>query len=63
MNKNQSKGKFEELKGRAKAAWGELTDDDFRKAEGQEEKLYGIIQERFGDSKDDIQKKLNSTKR
>lgn len=53
------KGKWEQLKGRAKKAWGELTDDDFKKAEGSADKLYGVIQERFGDTKEVIKAKLD----
>lgn len=60
MNKDQIDGKFEQLKGRAKKAWGELTDDDIKKAEGSQDKLYGIIQEKFGDTKEAIQRKLDS---
>lgn len=60
MNKDQAEGKWEQVKGRAKKAWGELTDDDIKKAEGSEDKLFGIIQEKFGDTKDAIQKKLDA---
>ncbi len=59
MNKDQAKGKWDQLKGRAKKAWGELTDDDFKKAEGSEDKLLGVIQERFGDTKQAIKAKLD----
>jgi uncharacterized protein YjbJ (UPF0337 family) len=59
LNQDQVNGKWEQLKGRAKKAWGELTDDDFTKAEGSKDKLYGIIQERFGDTKDAINKKMD----
>ncbi len=59
MNKDQAKGRWDQLKGRAKKAWGELTDDDFKKAEGSEEKLLGVIQERFGDTKQAIKAKLD----
>ncbi len=59
MNKDQSDGKWEQLKGKAKNIWGELTDDDFTKTEGSMDKLYGLIQERFGDSKEAIKKKLD----
>jgi uncharacterized protein YjbJ (UPF0337 family) len=59
-NKDQIQGNWEQVKGKAKRAWAELTDDDVLKAEGSLDKLYGIIQERFGDTKDAIQKKLNS---
>lgn len=59
MNNDQIAGKWEQFKGRAKKAWGELTDDDFKKAEGSADKLYGIIQERFGDTKEKIKAKLD----
>jgi uncharacterized protein YjbJ (UPF0337 family) len=59
MNQEQLAGKWEQLKGRAKKAWGELTDDDFKKAEGSVDKLYGVIRERFGDTKEAIEAKLN----
>ena len=59
MNKDQVKGKWEQIKGRAKRAWGELTDDDFAKAEGSKDKLTGIITERFGDTKEAINAKLD----
>jgi uncharacterized protein YjbJ (UPF0337 family) len=60
MNKDQVKGKWDQIKGRAKKAWGELTDDDFQKADGSLDKLYGIIQEKFGDTKEGAQKKLDA---
>ena len=58
MNKDQIKGKWDQITGRAKMAWGELTDDDLKKAEGSVEKLYGVIQERFGDTKEATKAKL-----
>lgn len=60
MNKDQVLGQWEQIKGRAKKAWGELTDDDIAKADGSAEKLFGIIQEKFGDTKDAIQKKIDN---
>ena len=59
MNQDQAQGKWDQIKGRAKQAWGELTDDDFTKAEGSVDKLYGVIQERFGDTKEAIKTKLD----
>jgi len=44
----------------AKKTWGEVTDDDFKKAEGSVDKLHGIIQEKFGDTNEAIQKKLDT---
>jgi uncharacterized protein YjbJ (UPF0337 family) len=59
MNQDQVQGAFEQLKGKVKRIWGQLTDDDFKKAEGSEDKLYGLIQQRFGDTKEAIKDKLN----
>lgn len=58
-NQDQINGQWEQLKGRAKRVWGELTDDDLLKAEGSADKLYGIIQARFGDTKEAAQAKLD----
>ena len=59
MNQDQAEGKWDQIKGRAKKAWAELTDDDFKKAEGSADKLYGIIKEKFGDTKEAIKAKLD----
>ncbi len=62
MNQDQVKGQWEQIKGKAKKAWGELTDDDILKAEGSADKLYGVIQARFGDTKETIADKLAKVK-
>ena len=59
MNQDQIKGEWELIKGKAKRAWGELTDDDFLKAEGSSDKLFGLIQARFGETKEMIKAKLD----
>ena len=59
MNEDQAKGQWNQMKGRAKKAWADLTDDDFKKAEGSVDKLYGVIQEKFGDTKEAIKAKLD----
>jgi len=59
MNQDQAKGKWDQIKGKAKEAWGVLTDNDFKKAEGSIEKLYGVIEEKVGDSKKAIRTKLD----
>ena len=59
MNQDQIKGQWEQIKGKAKRIWGELTDDDFQKAQGSADKLYGVIQERFGDSKEAVKARID----
>ena len=62
MNDDQIKGAWSVIKGKAKMAWGDLTDDDVLRAEGSVDRLYGIIQRKFGDTKEVIKKKLDDVK-
>jgi uncharacterized protein YjbJ (UPF0337 family) len=56
MNKDQLKGKFEQLKGEMKKRWGQLTDDDITEARGDMQKLMGRIRERSGDNQQEIER-------
>jgi uncharacterized protein YjbJ (UPF0337 family) len=47
-SKDQIKGKFHEVKGKAKQAAGQVTDNPKLEAEGQAEKLTGKIQKKVG---------------
>ena len=60
MDKLEIKGNWNELKGKLKQEYGDLTDDDLQYAEGKEEELLGKIQQRVGDSKEEIRNKINS---
>jgi uncharacterized protein YjbJ (UPF0337 family) len=48
MNKDILEGKWKQMRGEAKAWWGKLTDDDLDRAAGKYEVLAGIIQEKYG---------------
>jgi uncharacterized protein YjbJ (UPF0337 family) len=54
MDKLRIKGKWNELKGRAKQEWADLTDDDLLYEEGKEEELLGRIQIKTGKTRDEI---------
>lgn len=60
MNSDELKGKWNQLKGEAKVKWGELTDDDLDKVEGERDKLVGKIQERYGKSKEAAEREVDS---
>jgi uncharacterized protein YjbJ (UPF0337 family) len=53
MNKYEMKGNWNELKGKVKEQWGELTDDDLDRIDGETDQLVGAIQKRYGRSVDE----------
>ena len=59
MNKDQTKGKWNQLKGEIKRRWAKVTDDDLLQVEGDMDKVAGRIQERTGDRKEDIRRWLD----
>ncbi len=52
MNEDIVKGKLKELQGRIQEQWGEITDDEFNKTEGQKDRLLGLLQTKYGYSKE-----------
>ncbi len=54
MNKLQIKGSWNELKGKIKQQYGNLTDDDLVFSEGKEDELLGRLQKKLGKSKDEV---------
>ena len=58
MNKDIVKGKWKQLKGEAQKQWGKLTDDELDQIEGDATKLAGLIQERYGKSKEAAEKEV-----
>jgi uncharacterized protein YjbJ (UPF0337 family) len=55
----QAEGTWKQFKGRLQEAWGALTDDDLDRTEGQREQLIGRIQERTGESRETIRRKID----
>jgi len=52
MTKEILKGKWKQLKGSIKNQWGKLTDDEIDRVEGETQKLIGLIQEKYGYTKE-----------
>lgn len=59
-NNLKLKGNWNELKGKLKAEYGELTDDDLIYTEGQEDQLLGKLQKKTGETKENLKKFLFS---
>jgi uncharacterized protein YjbJ (UPF0337 family) len=52
-------GRWEELKGRVREKWGQLTDNDLETARGNLEQLIGLIKERTGATAQEIERELS----
>ena len=54
----QLKGNWNEIKGKLKQKYGQLTDQDLTFAEGKEDELLGRIQKRLGRTKDELRAEI-----
>ena len=58
MTKLQFKGSWNELKGKLKQQYGNLTDDDLAFSEVKEDELLGRLQQKLGKNKDEIRQMI-----
>lgn len=58
MNETTASGMWNELKGKIKQAYADLTDDDVNYEEGQADEMYGKIQQKTGHTKDQVNKAI-----
>ncbi|MCM2336720.1 MAG: CsbD family protein [Pseudomonas sp.] len=63
MNKDIISGKWNQVKGQARAKWGDLTDDDLDVREGNAEYLAGKLQERYGWQRDRAEQEVRDFER
>lgn len=59
MNRDQIEGKWKQLKGKAQAKWGKLTDDDLDVIKGNRDQLEGKLQERYGYTKEEARRAVD----
>ena len=60
MDDLRIKGNWNQIKGKLKQEYADLTDDDLTYAEGKEDELLGRLQEKTGKSKDELRNKINN---
>ena len=60
MDKQEVKGTWNEMKGKLKQKYGQLTEDDLAYEEGREDEMYGRLQQKLGKTKDEIRKEMRS---
>ena len=59
MNRTELKGNWNQLKGKLKKNYADLTDNDLLYEEGHEDELFGRLQQKLGKSKDEVKRMLN----
>jgi len=60
MNKLELKGNWNEIKGKLKQKYGDLTDDDFMFVEGHEDQMLGRLQKRLGKTEEELRREIDS---
>jgi len=59
MNKDEFQGRWKQLRGEAKVWWGKLTDDDLETVGGHLDKFLGVIQEKYGYTREKAEQEFN----
>jgi len=60
MSELKWKGRWNEIKGKVKQQYGDLTEDDLKYEEGKEDEMLGKIQKASGKTKEEVNEWLNS---
>jgi len=55
----QAIGNWEQVKGKVKQRWGQLTDNELMAVEGNYDQLVGLIKQKSGDARHEIERFLN----
>ena len=61
MNKFQIKGNWNEIKGKLKQKYAQLTDDDLMFVEGKEDELLGRLQQRLGKTNEEVRREIEES--
>jgi uncharacterized protein YjbJ (UPF0337 family) len=59
MSDDVLKGKWKQLRGQIQQKWGELTNDDLDRIQGAQTEFEGLLQERYGYTKERARKEVN----
>jgi uncharacterized protein YjbJ (UPF0337 family) len=59
MNWDTIAGEWKEAKGKLRAKWGKLTDDDFETIAGKKDVLVGRLQQRYGFKRDEAERDVD----
>jgi uncharacterized protein YjbJ (UPF0337 family) len=59
MNKDVFEGKWKQMRGQAREWWGKLTDDDLDRVAGKYDRFIGVLQEKYGYTRDHAEEEVN----
>ncbi len=59
INQQVLQGNWNELKGKIRSKWGQLTNDDLQNFDGNVDRLIGVIQRKTGEGRESIERFLN----
>lgn len=59
MNKDIFEGKWKQMRGQIKVTWGKLTDDDLDQIAGKYDKFIGLLQEKYGYTRERAEEEVN----
>jgi uncharacterized protein YjbJ (UPF0337 family) len=59
MNEDILQGQWKQLKGQVRQWWGKITDDDLEEIAGRKDKLLGMLQERYGYTRERAEEEVN----
>lgn len=59
VNQQTISGNWNELKGKLREQWGELSDDELDQVHGNAEQLIGLLQRKTGNSREEIENRLD----
>jgi len=58
MNWDRIEGNWVEFKGKVRTRWGKLTNDDLDVIGGKREQLLGVLQNRYGVARDELEREV-----
>ena len=58
FNRDVLAGTWKQVRGKAKQTWGKLTDNDLDRITGRFEELAGLVQERYGYTREQAEKEV-----
>ena len=62
MNNNIFEGKWDEFKGEVRKVWGKITGDELESTKGDVESISGLIQQKYGHTKEEVSQRLTDIK-